>query len=59
MQAYIVYYQIEGKNWTNNLSVDAKDRDSAIRKIKRKLIKMWRITEEEIIIKSVGIIGYF
>ena len=60
MQAYVIYYQIEGKNWpSSNLLVDAKNRDSAIRKVKRKLVKMWRIEEDDIIIKSVSVIGYF
>jgi DNA-binding response OmpR family regulator len=59
MKAYVIYYQIEGKKWNNNFRVDAKNRESAIRKMKRKIAKDWRISEDEIIIKSVGVIGYY
>jgi hypothetical protein len=62
MQAYSVYYRIEAEGWRsqrNSERVDAKNRDSAIRKVKRKLSKLWRIDEEQIVILSVGTIGYF
>lgn len=59
MKAYVIYYKIEGKKWSNNFRVDAKNRESAIRKTKRKIAKEWRISEDEITIKSVGVIGYY
>ena len=59
MKAYVIYYRISGKKWSNNLLVDAKNRDAAIRKAKAILVKTWRIEESNIEIISCVVIGYY
>lgn len=58
MKVFVIYYRIQGKNWLNNFTVEARTRESAVRKTKRKITKMYGVSDEEVIIKSVGVIGY-
>lgn len=64
MQAYAVYYIVRTNNpkWrpceTSELA-DAKNREFAIKKVKRKVAKSWRINEEDVEITRVAVIGYY
>lgn len=59
MKAYSIRFRIS--TWKADMTdvVNAKDRDSAIRKIIRKYSKRFRISEEDFTVKAVSIIGHF
>lgn len=61
MMAYSVRYRINRPGFAGSTPelIDAKSRESAVRKLKRKLVKRWRIAEDEIEVLTVGIIGYY
>lgn len=58
MKVFVIYYRLQGQTWLNNFTTEARTRESAINKTKRKLMKMYRISEDEILIKSASVIGY-
>lgn len=59
MKAYSIRFRIS--TWKADMTdvVDAKDRDSAVRKIVRKYSKRFRVSPEDFTIKAVSVIGYF
>lgn len=61
MQAYSVRYHVNRRGFAASTTelIDAKNRDSAVRKLKRKLAKRWRISEDEIEVLAIGTVGYY
>lgn len=61
MMAFSVRYRVNRRGFVGSTSqlIDAKNRESAARKLKKKVSKAYRIQEDEIEILSIGIVGYY